>query len=261
MGALLLVLACTSIDPHADVLVVKGTLDGKPVRVLVDTGGSGGLSPAFAKKLKPIPGKKARFAGASGQWRESPLYDVASLRIGDTEIPRFSAIVLPVREGAKYDLVIGLRELGKFVVDIDLDQNRFCLRDDAPTMAMQTYQRKDDGVIVIPAMLGERRFEHFIFDTGAGVTVLTDRLLPPIPHRKRPEKVISLDGSGVRQKQFFVEVDRICFFDRCKPKQIVMPDRDISELNGFPVDGILGMSFLKGYRITLDLPRGRIGIG
>jgi hypothetical protein len=260
MVSLLLLLACAPIDPKADVLVVSGTLDGKPVRVFVDTGGSGAVSPALAKRLKAIPGQKARFAGASGAWRESKIYEIGGLRIGEVAIAPFHAIASPVHQGVKYDLMIGLPELKSFVLDIDLAKNQFCLSQDAPTVATAPYQRKADGVIVVPAKLGARQFEHFIFDTGAGVTTMTERFLGEVAHRKRPEHVISVDGSGVRRKQFFVEVDEICAFGRCKPKQTVMPDQDLSELNGFPVDGILGMSFLKGSRITLDLPRGRIAI-
>ena len=261
MGGILLgLLLCASVDPRAHVLVVKGTLDGKPLRVLVDTGGSGGVSPALARKLPPIPGKAARFAGASGQWRQSKLYAISGLRLGDTEIPPFQAIALPLHEGVRYDLVIGLPELKRFLVEIDLRRNTFCLRQDAPAIAGQPFERKGDGPILVPATVGPRPFEHLILDTGAGVTTLTKTFLPEVPHRPRPESVVSVDGSGVRRKQFFVEVDRICLFGHCKPKQVVMPDDDLSQLNGFPVDGILGMTFLKGFRITLDLPHGRIAI-
>jgi hypothetical protein len=117
-----------------------------------------------------------------------------------------------------------------------------------------------DNTVVVPVILGERAFEHFIFDTGAGVSTLTEKWLPSTPHRRLRRSVISVDASGVRRRQSFVEVKRLCFLGRCKTAQTVMPDDDLSALNGFPVDGILGMTFFRGSRIVLDLPRSQLGI-
>jgi hypothetical protein len=256
---------CSSIDPRPNVLLVSGTLDGRPVRVFVDTGGSGGISRSLAKQLAPIPGKKARFAGASGRWRETDLYEVAGLRIGDAEIPRFTATTLmplPTSSTAgPFDVMVGVPELKDFVVEIDLQANRFCPRPRVPypSLTMRPFELKKHKILV-PAKLGQRSFESFIFDTGAGVTTLAEKWLVMVPHRRRQDTVVSVDGSGVRRKQYYVDVSEICLFDQCRARQVVMPDQDLSALNGFPVDGILGMTFLKGCRIVLDMPRRQLAI-
>jgi hypothetical protein len=52
----------------ADHLIVTGRLDGKPVRILLDTGASAAsVSTTLARDLRPIPGEKVRF-WACGRW-------------------------------------------------------------------------------------------------------------------------------------------------------------------------------------------------
>jgi hypothetical protein len=256
---------CGSVDRRAAVLVVDGLLGERPVRVFVDTGGTGGISSALAKGRTPIPGKKARFAGASGKFIDSDLYEIAELRIGGVTVPRFTATVLAeLGKGAipgGYDVMIGVGELSSFVVDADLAAHQLCLRASLPADAppLRAFEERDNTILV-PAALGPRRFEHFILDTGAGVSTLSERWLGEVPHHPRSERVISVDASGVRREQRYVDVDRVCLFDYCRSRQVVMPDDDLSALNGFPVQGIIGMTFLKGYRLLIDLPHHRLAL-
>jgi hypothetical protein len=133
------------------------------------------VSPALAARLTPIPGKQARYAGASGRWIDSPLYAVAGLRIGGVEVPRFEATAsanLPAEPtGGGFDLMLGTPELKGFVVEIDLRDHRLCLRPDAPAWAATPHPFALMGdTVVIPVTLDRHPFEHFIFDTAAGVS-------------------------------------------------------------------------------------------
>src|ERR1044071_2062556 len=66
-----------------DVLVVKGKFNGKDVTVFVDTGADfGGVSAKLAAGLKPIPGQKVKYAGATGKLKESFIYQIDGLEIG-----------------------------------------------------------------------------------------------------------------------------------------------------------------------------------
>jgi tetratricopeptide (TPR) repeat protein len=252
---------CATVDARAEQLIVEGTLSGKKVRVLIDTGAAGAsLSPRLARQRTPIPFGDVESAGATGVWKRSHSYSVSELQVGGVRLSAFQAHVID--EGLSgYDVAIGTAQLSTFIVTIDLRKNRFCLDPQKPAADWHSFTvETGSGItVLVPVQIGKRRFERFIFDTGAGVSSIAERLTENLPHRKRTSAT-TIDASGVRERQRAIEVDDFCLFGDCHQKEELLLDHDMSEVNGFQTDGILGMPFFKGRRVLLDFSRKELAI-
>jgi hypothetical protein len=256
-----------NIDRESRILVVMGELEGKPVRVLIDTGASmAGVSPSLAENLKTVPGQRVKYAGAAGVFKESAVYSVSGLRLGGARLGPLHACTMKVFEEAPADLLIGRKQLSRYVVDIDLRSNVFCLhaRDFDPGIRMNDMVygvvNGNQEDILVTARIGTSEVRNMIWDTCAGVSTINETLLAGIPHTRLPDEVISVDGAGVRVQEYFVSVPRICVFGVCKDNQKLMPGEDLSQLVGYKVNGIIGLPFMRGSRILMDFPREKIAI-
>lgn len=249
-------------------LMVRGTWRGRDVRIVVDTGGeSTGISSQMAAQLRPLPGVKARYAGASGQFLDTDIYQLEGLTVGGVELAAHQAHTLAVADATDYDFNIGLAAIEPYVVDIDWRARRFCLhRSAVPDRELQwtAMTRASRGGapvdIVVDVQVGDQLLSAMILDTGAGVSTVNADLLPRIPHRRRDDKVQSIDGSGVVKDEYFVQVAELCALQVCERDHILMPGDDLSPLLGYPSQGILGVPFFRDRRLVLDFPRARIGV-
>src|SRR5438132_605253 len=114
---------CARVDPSFETVMLSGQWRGRDVFVLVDTGATGGsISPTLAKELTARPGETAHYAGASGEFKDAPIYDVDGLALGGVTLAPFRAHAMEMMEG-NYDLAIGLQNLAPYVVDFQLDEN------------------------------------------------------------------------------------------------------------------------------------------
>ena len=254
-----------NIDGAADNLVLTARLAGRPIRILVDTGASGAsVSPELAESMRPIPGRTARFAGAEGRFRESPVYAVSGLDIGGTELGPFDAYRFAIAKETGADLAIGLEQLAPYVVDMDFSQGVFCLRSEPVDLgrAGQPIARGRDGQgdVIVSARFGEFTADRMIFDTGAGVSAVNEDLLSRLESERLPDAVVSVDAAGFRKRQYFVRVPQMCVLGACKARQILMPGADLSELTGYRVHGYVGLPFMRGLRVVLDFPRGQMAL-
>jgi aspartyl protease len=260
---------CARVDRSFETVILGGRWEGRDVLVLVDTGAnSGSISPSLAKQLVAIPGEAARYAGASGEFHDSPIYNVAGLALGDTTLATFRAHEMARMDG-DYDLAIGIANLSPFVVDFQLEEEWFCLRDAVPPdirrerLAPLTMAGRGTGVlsdISLDTTIAGRPVPAMTLDTGAGTSTINEDLLATIPNRRLGSKVRSIDGSGVYKDEYFVEVSELCVLGVCEPRHLLMPGADLSPLLGHRQTGIIGVPFMKRHRIVLDFPGHRIAI-
>ena len=257
---------CARIDPSFNNIVVTGRWRDREVPILVDTGANqGSVAPAFAKGLAERPGERVHFAGASGEIKEAAAYDVEGLAIGNVTLAKFVAHGDAIADSTGYAFAIGMEHLAPYIVDFDLDGGWFCLRDrlpDQPALVPMTLQHQgktDDKAITLDVTIGGVAVRSMILDTGAGISTINEELLPQLRYRRLGGKVESIDGSGVRKDEYFVEVDELCTLGACAPRHVLMPGEDLSPLVGYMQRGIVGVPFFRARRVILDFPRQRIG--
>ncbi len=117
-------------------IYVDGRIDGKPVRLLVDTGGVNLLTPAAAKRLGMHPEGKLAGGGVGDARVDLALAHARQLRLGEAVLakPVFYVIDLgdlPAVEGVPADGLVGYEMFRRFGVEIDYARQRLILSEPA----------------------------------------------------------------------------------------------------------------------------------
>lgn len=135
-------------------IYVDGRLDGKPARVLVDTGGSNILTPAAAKRLGLVGEGKLAAGGVGDQKMDLAVAHAQGVRVGNAALahPVFYIIDLgdlPKVEGIPIDGLVGYEMFRRFGVEIDYAKHRLVVSDPAKFAPPA-------GAVAIPFQLGDR---------------------------------------------------------------------------------------------------------
>lgn len=135
-------------------IYVDGLVDGKPVRLLVDTGGVNLLTPSAAKRLGIVGEGKLAAGGVGDQKVDLALAHAQEVRVGDAALakPVFYIIDLgdlPKVEGAAIDGLVGYEMFRRFGVEIDYANRRLVLSDPAKFAPPA-------GVVAVPFQLSDR---------------------------------------------------------------------------------------------------------
>ncbi len=123
------------------------------------------------------------------------------------------------------------------------------LRRDFVEVAIQTTAQ--GSVAVISARINDRRDGRFIVDTGAGVVTLSadfaQRAGIPAPLPGAPTvTVVTADGRTVEAHPVMLESLHVTGYTERHVAAVVLPDPP-----GDGVDGLLGMSFLRRFHVSL----------
>ena len=107
------------------------------------------------------------------------------------------------------------------------------------------------GHMIVPAVLNGVNKSAMLFDTGAGITVVSRELAQNLGLRVEPGKSIKLRTVAANVRAQLATLDSITVGDFTKtgfPVAVV----DLGSENKQPFDGILGMDFLSAYIIRID---------
>lgn len=113
------------------------------------------------------------------------------------------------------------------------------------------------NVLVVSATLNGSRQARLIVDTGASQTIISQRMaldLGLYPPAHNSQVLLHTAGGPVRADSVLLDSLRIADAEiRNSPVLIHdLPDLPLA------VDGLLGLSFLGGYQVTLDIARGEL---
>ena len=112
------------------------------------------------------------------------------------------------------------------------------------------------SALAVPAFINGRGPFELILDTGATFTCLDTALVRQLALPERPGvfgAAVGISGTG-RVK--FVEVDSLRV-GAASARQMTACSMDLSALHGLGTDvhGLLGLNFLRSFRVTLDFQR------
>jgi hypothetical protein len=137
----------------------------------------------------------------------------------------------------------------------------------APSLPEETFDvtlpLRMHRLAMVPGLAGGRR-ASFVVDTGGEVISISARTAEGIVSapgvRRIPLKVYG--SSGWDPSAFLLPYVDLAFEGLQYPNtSVVVLDLDApSALLGFKVGGIVGHRFLRDYRVTIDLPRARLGL-
>ncbi|MGW8208021.1 MAG: aspartyl protease family protein [Syntrophobacteria bacterium] len=107
------------------------------------------------------------------------------------------------------------------------------------------------GHMIVPAVLNGSNNSAMLFDTGAGITVLSKELAQNLGLKMEPGKFVKLRTVATNVEAQMATLDSITIGDFTKtdfPVAVV----DLGRENRKRFDGILGMDFLSTYIIRID---------
>jgi clan AA aspartic protease (TIGR02281 family) len=105
--------------------------------------------------------------------------------------------------------------------------------------------------MIVPAVLNGSNNSAMLFDTGAGITVLSKELAQNLGLKMEPGKFVKLRTVATNVEAQMATLDSITIGDFTKtdfPVAVV----DLGRENRKRFDGILGMDFLSTYIIRID---------
>jgi predicted aspartyl protease len=272
------------LDLASGVPVVEATIDGKPLRLVVDTGASWSLlRPEAVTRLglETRASEELKARDAAGEVRAVDAAHVDALRletISDEgaaepiELGDFDLVVLesPVVKAAGADGILGLPLFRRMVARFDFDAQRLELggeslpsADDGRTLAIRA---TEGGLVTIPGQFvapqqgpepapgGEPR--DFLVDTGFSGFVHLPAAAAEELTQKAPAGCAGVASTAHRQREFErILLDHDLSLGRYRVLRPVASVFVDAKERG---DGALGTGLLRHFTLTLDLPRRRL---
>jgi tetratricopeptide (TPR) repeat protein len=263
--------------------------DGREtLRFVLDTGsGMSVISEETAKKLglrAVARGGLARAVGGGGKF-EIVYGFLDSLEIGDVKVERVPVYIRHFfDENNRVDGYLGLSVISKFIASVDYGEKLFMLRRPSEANAADLWggpiskngvQPMAAGVLEIPLrttssgfLSGEVRLEgidkplNFIIDTGASVSVVSERLTTEedLSSYLEPTRLRIFGAAGVAEDVKSLLLPKVMFgtVARERISAAVLDLEPVNETAGFTQNGILGGNYLRHYRLSFDFQRGLI---
>lgn len=267
--------------------VLKVRVNGgkDPLRFVLDTGsGMSVISQDTARKLgvRPVArGGLARAVGGGGKF-EIVYGFLSSVEVGDVRVERVPVYIRQFHDAkVEVDGYLGLSVISSFISTVDYGNNTFSMiRNSESSVARQDMkfaQAPDQrrGVIEIPvrttasgfitgevSLDGLDRPQNFIIDTGASITVVSQKLAEreEMAAYLQKARMRVFGAAGVADDVKIVLLPRVALgpLVRENIRAAVLDLEPLNETAGFTQDGILGANFLRHFRVAFDFQRGVI---
>jgi predicted aspartyl protease/tetratricopeptide (TPR) repeat protein len=274
------------------ILLVRVNGEKTPLRFVLDTGsGMSVISEQTAKRLGLHPvarGGMARAVGGGGRF-EIVYGFLSSIEMGDVRVENVPVYVRHFFDDkVSVDGYIGLSVISKFVASVDYGEGTFTLtrhREVATDNQFDMVYRPEPratvasvvpaGAVEIPVrttssgfLSGEVRLEgfpkplNFIIDTGASVTVVSEKLAASEEMTAYIDagRMRVFGAAGITDDVKTLILPRVVLgtFSREKVNAAILDLEPVNETAGFKQSGILGGNFLKHFRVSFDFQRGVI---
>jgi tetratricopeptide (TPR) repeat protein len=234
--------------------------DGKPLRLVLDTGARGILIDSRAAKnlgLEPIVSSQLNGFGES-ETGESHLALARSLAVGDLRFEDCLILVNPRSVVAGADGILGAGLFEDFRVRIDAGRQAMDLTPVSDTAGMGSPDNvvgSRNLLLLRTAVSGQEGW--FLLDSGAAYSTLDRDLVPPIL-RKGPAGLVGVRGTlegAYRLGPVRLDVVGRSLVDMAPVALDLGP---LSNREGIEISGVLGYSALSRRPFTIDFRHGSV---
>jgi len=270
------------------ILKVRVNNNRETLRFVLDTGsGMSVISEETAKKLSlraVARGGMARAVGGGGKF-EIVYGFLNSLTVGDVRIESVPVYIRHFFDNkTPIDGYLGLSVISKFIASVDYGDNLFTLRRPSEgnvkdlwgvPISRNGILPLPPGVLEIPLrttssgfLSGEVHLEgvarplNFIIDTGASVSVVSERLAreEELGNYLEPTRLRIYGAAGIADdvKSLLLPKVMLGTFTRERISAAVLDLEPVNETAGFTQNGILGGNYLRHFRVSFDFQRGLI---
>jgi len=119
------------------------------------------------------------------------------------------------------------------------------------------FERTAEGLILVEVILNDRVKTRMILDTGANLVVITEELFKKLNQEVSfKDEVIKLKTNcgEVEGRSLMIQRIELGHATKQNVKSVITPNNDA--FSGF--DGVLGLSFLRDFRLMIDYENGKI---
>jgi predicted aspartyl protease/Tfp pilus assembly protein PilF len=268
------------------ILTVKVNGSKQTLRFVLDTGsGMSVLSEETARKIgiRPVArGGQARAVGGGGKFEIVYGY-LNSLDIGEIRVTKIPVYIRHFYDETNpVDGYLGIAAINHMVTSVDYGNMKLTLdrqrKDQETPQSTETPNPNAASAATSPAinipirttasgfLSGEVLVDgfikpmNFIIDTGATVTVLSERTAAMTEAHEfiRPSRMRVFGAAGVADNVKVALLPKIAIgsYSREDVDAAVLDLESVNETAGFLQSGILGGNFLRHYRIIFDFPHG-----
>jgi len=251
---------------RAPLIIVEASLNDKgPFKFVVDTGSSVTVVGQEAAEVLGIhQGSNSAVSGCCS----SKMIAVGSMQIGSickSKVPITLGNLSPLSEetGTKLDGIIGSPFLKDYQVVIDYPRREITFEEPKQErrLPMEFRSVGDANFIVVETKLNEKGPFSFLVDTGATKTTVAEQIGQTFDlYRTAHGRKAALSGSFAGTTLILSKVKSIQV-GSAKSIDVEVGVHDLeSPSNGVRllVDRVLGYTFMKDYRVTINYPKRRL---
>lgn len=262
----------------------------EPLRFVLDTGsGMSVISDETARRLgiRPVArGGQARAVGGGGRF-EIVYGHLSSIEIGAARVENVPVYIRRFYdERNPADGFIGLSVISKFLAVVDYGTQTLSLAKQRNSEGLESGaltfkqdraadENRNSAAIQLPIrttssgfLSGEVRIEglerqqNFIIDTGASVSVISEKLaaMDETQAFLQPGRMRVFGAAGITENVKMVTLPRVTLGTHARERVVaaILDLESINETAGFNQSGILGGNFLRYFSIAFDFQKGLI---
>jgi tetratricopeptide (TPR) repeat protein len=263
--------AFVSTATHMRTYGLEVLINGKPVRLVLDTGAAGiVLSRAAAERigLQRVTGAIVRGIGDNSKLTGGYQGIAEKFRIGDVE---YSDALIRVADQTFVgieDGLIGTNVMDEFQITLDFAAGKMRLdplpqfhlggdlpdRTVSPQMESAVRVFRFGHLLLVPVRVGEAAGKMFVLDTGSASTLLSRDLAASVSNLNRSDKT-GLRGLNGRVGDVYETGNLVLSFAGFEQKNLGITAFDTWELShrlGTEISGFLGLPILDLFTLTID---------
>ena len=115
----------------------------------------------------------------------------------------------------------------------------------------------NEAALIVPVRINGKGPYEFVLDTGATFTCVDRTLVEEVKLPDWTSPLGSVVITGGEGQMGFVKIDTLEVGDSARASELVACKLDLSRMQppGFGIKGLVGLNFLKSYRVTIDFER------
>jgi predicted aspartyl protease len=269
--------AFVSAATHLRTFGLEVMVNGKPARLVLDTGAAGiVLSHPAAERvgLARVADATVRGIGDNAKMTGGYRAIAEQFRIGDVEYRNAAISVADQSFVGIEDGLIGSNVLGEFMMTLDFGAGKLRLdplpgyhpgeefqdRTVSPQMESATRVFRFGHLLLVPSRVGNATNRLFVLDTGAATTLISYELAAGVSNLNRDDKT-ALRGLNGRVGDVYQTGNLVLDFAGFEQKNLGMTAFNTWELShrlGTEISGFLGLPVLDLFTLTIDYRDGLV---
>jgi len=262
---------------HMRTFGLEVMVNGKPARLVLDTGASGiVMSHPAAERVGLTRAADATVRGIGDNAKMSGGYRAIAERFRVGEVEYRDAVISVADQNfiGIEDGLIGSNVLGEFLITLDFGGGKLRLdplpgyhpgeefpdRTVTPQMESATRVFRFGHLLLVPSRVGNASNRLFVLDTGAASTLISYELAAAVGNVNREDKM-ALRGLNGRVGDIYQTGNLVLEFSGFEQKNQGMTAFDTWELShrlGTEISGFLGLPVLDLFTLTIDYRDGLV---